>query len=137
MPVTFPAGISAEFVDGRRTRFGYLADQHGSRILQWNGIRKYDLDTGESLSAWTDDVEHSGYSEPWFAAADQAQGEDHGYLIAFQFNARTKKQTLDLFDARNLDRGPLAQVAIPRHIPTGFHGCWIAAPRIANWGLGA
>jgi carotenoid cleavage dioxygenase len=27
----------------------------------------------------------------------------------------------------------VAQVAIPRHIPTGFHGCWMAAPRIAHW----
>lgn len=133
--VEFPTHNAAR--TGRRTRFGYLADQHHSRILQWNGIRKYDLDTGESLSAWTDDVEHSGYSEPWFAAADQAQSEDHGYLIAFQFNVKTKKQTLDLFDALDLDRGPVAQVAIPRHIPTGFHGCWIAARRIAGWSLGA
>lgn len=118
---------------GRRTRFGYLVDHHPTQILQWNGIRKFDLATGASLCAHSDSVEHSWYSEPWFAAADAPQGEDHGYVIAFQFNAQTERQTLDVFDARDLNAGPLAQVALPRHVPTGFHGCWMPAERTGNW----
>ena len=102
-------------------------------VLQWPGIRKYDLDTGEMLSAWSDDREHSWYSEPWFAAVDNARAEDHGYLIAYQWNDATQRQTLDVFDARDLGKGPVAQVALPRHVPTGFHGCWIAASRITGW----
>jgi len=129
--VEFPTYNSA--LTGRRTRFGYLVDQHPTGILQWNGIRKYDLETGASLSAWTDDCDHSWYSEPWFAAADGARSEDDGYVVAFQFNAATGRETLDVFDARDLGKGPVAQVAIPRHIPTGFHGCWIAAHRIDGW----
>jgi carotenoid cleavage dioxygenase-like enzyme len=129
--IEFPTYNAA--LTGRRTKFGYLIDHHDTRILQWNGVRKVDLDSGRSLSAWTDDVEHSWYSEPWFAAADRSQSEDHGYVIAFQFNDLTQRETLDIFDARDLSRGPVAQVAIPRHIPTGFHGCWIAAGRIAGW----
>jgi len=129
--VEFPTYNSA--LTGRRTRFGYLVDHSDDVILQWNGIRKYDLDTGESLSAWSDDPEASWYSEPWFAAADRPQSEDHGYVIAFQFNAKTSRQTLDVFDARDLGRGPVAQVAMPRHVPTGFHGCWMAAHRIPHW----
>jgi len=31
--------------------------------------------TGATLSAWTDDAEHSWYSEPWFAAADAPQAQ--------------------------------------------------------------
>ena len=45
-------------------------------------------------------------------------------------------RSLDNFDARDPSRSPVAQVAqvaVPRHIPTGFHGCWIAASRIAQW----
>ena len=102
-------------------------------MLQWPGLRKYDLDSGQMLSAWGDDAQHSGYSEPWFGAADPPQSEDHGYLIAFQWNAATQRQTLDVFDARDLSPGPVAQVLIPRHVPTGFHGCWIAAHRITGW----
>ena len=133
--VEFPTCNSA--LTGRRIRHGYLVDQHDTTVLQWNGIRKYDLESGASLSAWTDDAEASWYSEPWFAAADHPQAEDHGYVIAFQFNAKTQAQTLDIFDARDLNHGPVAQVAMPRHIPTGFHGCWMAASRIPAWNEGA
>lgn len=129
--VEFPTYNGA--LTGRRTRFGYLVDHHLTSTLQWTGVRKYDLDTGASLSAWSDDADHSWYSEPWFAAADNPQSEDHGYVIAFQFNDQTQRETLDIFDARDLSRGPVAQVAMPRHIPTGFHGCWIGAQRIAGW----
>ena len=129
--VEFPT-INAAFT-GRRTRFGYLVDQHDTRVLQWNGMRKYALDSGECLSAFTDDAAHSWYSEPCFAAADAAASEDQGYLIAFQFNEQTARQTLDIFDARDLGAGPVAQVALPRHVPAGFHGCWMAAPDIDDW----
>ena len=129
--VEFPSCNAA--LTGRRTRFGYLCDQREDVILQWPGIRKYDLDSGRMLSAWSDDAEHSWYSEPWFAAADDPVSEDHGYVIAFQWNAASRLQTLDIFDARDLGTGPLAQVALPRHVPVGFHGCWIAASRIAHW----
>ena len=131
--VEFPTCNGA--LTGRRTRFGYLADQLENVVLQWPGIRKYDLDSGAMLSAWSEDAHNSWYSEPWFAAADRPQAEDHGYLIAFQWNQSTQRQTLDVFDARDLSQGPAAQVLIPRHIPTGFHGCWMAASRIANWGV--
>lgn len=127
----FPSYNSA--LTGRRTRWGYLIDHHDTSILQWNGIRKVDLDTGATVSAWTDSAEHSWYSEPWFAAADNPRSEDHGYVIAFQFHAGTRRETLDIFDALDLAKGPVAQLAIPRHIPTGFHGCWIAAHRIEGW----
>ena len=133
--VEFPSCNSAYI--GRRARYGYLSDQHATSALQWTGIRKCDLETGASLSAWTDDADHSWYSEPWFAAADNPQAEDHGYVIAFQFNAATKRETLDIFDARDLSSGPVTQVAIPRHIPTGFHGCWITAQRVAGWNAAA
>ncbi len=119
---------------GRRTRFGYLSDQREDVVLQWPGIRKVDLDSGATLGAWSEDPQHSWYSEPWFAGADNAQAEDHGYLISYQWNEHTQRQTLDVFDARDLSAGPVAQVLLPQHVPTGFHGCWIAAARISNWG---
>lgn len=118
---------------GRRTRYGYFVDQREDRVLQWNGIRKVDLDTGATLGAWTDDAEHSWYSEPWFAPADDPAAEDHGYVVAFQFDAATRRQTLDVFDARDLGAGPVAQALLPRHVPVGFHGCWIGARRIDGW----
>jgi carotenoid cleavage dioxygenase len=126
--VEFPTYNSAR--TGRFTRYGYLVDHSEVNTLQWAGIRKYDITTGECLSAWSDSLEHSWYSEPWFAAADNPQSEDHGYVIAFQWHDQLQRQTLDIFDARNLNQGPVAQVAMPVRIPLGFHGCWMAAHRM-------
>jgi carotenoid cleavage dioxygenase len=129
--IEFPTVNGA--LTGRRTRFGYFVDQREDRVLQWNGVRKVDLDSGATLGAWTDSADHAWYSEPWFAAADGATAEDHGYVIAFQFDDATRRQTLDVFDARDLGRGPVAQALLPRHVPAGFHGCWIGSKRIDGW----
>jgi carotenoid cleavage dioxygenase len=115
---------------GRKTRYGYLVDHSDRTVLQWSGISKYDLETGARLGAWRDTVDNSWYSEPWFAEADNPQSEDHGYVIAFQWNDDAKRQTLDIFDARDLSRGPVAQVGMPQRLPVGFHGCWIAQSRL-------
>jgi carotenoid cleavage dioxygenase len=126
--VEFPTYNSR--LTGRRTRYGYLADQSDTRTLQWHGIRKYDLDTGASLGYWSDSPEHCFYSEAWFAAADNPRSEDHGYVVTFQWHDGLKRTTLDVFDARDIDAGPAAQLLVPNRIPLGFHACWMAADRM-------
>jgi carotenoid cleavage dioxygenase len=116
---------------GRKTRFGYLVDHSETVTLQWAGVRKFDLDTGADLGGWSDDAQHSWYSEPWFAEADAPQAEDDGYLISFQWNDALQRQTLDIFDARDLACGPVAQVELPQRLPAGFHACWIERDRLA------
>lgn len=115
---------------GRKTRFGYLVDHSETTTLQWSGVRKFDLQTGADLGGWSDDAQHSWYSEPWFAEADNAKNEDDGYVVAFQWNDAVKLQTLDIFDARDLAQGPVCQVALPQRLPVGFHACWIEKDRL-------
>lgn len=126
--VEFPSCNSRRM--GRPTRFGYLSDQSLDHTLQWNGLCKYDLQTGACLSAWSDSAAHSWYSEPWFAEADEPQSEDDGYVIAFQWHDALKRQTLDVFDAHDLSAGPVAQALLPQRVPVGFHGCWMAQSRL-------
>ncbi len=128
--VEFPTYNSR--LSGRRTRFGYLVDHSETRTLQWYGVRKYDLDTGESLGAWSDDPAHSFYSEPWFAAADNYVVEDDGYVVAFQWNEKLGRETLDIFDAKAIGDGPVAQLEVPVRVPSGFHACWLAGDRMAK-----
>ena len=115
---------------GRKTRFGYLVDHSETVTLQWGGIRKFDLDTGADLGGWSDDADNSWYSEPWFAEADSPQTEDHGYVVTFQWNHALQRQSLDIFDARDIARGPVAQVELPQRLPAGFHACWIEKDRL-------
>ena len=115
---------------GRKTQFGYLVDHSDTTTLQWSGVRKFELTTGADLGGWSDDAQHSWYSEPWFAEADAPQAEDDGYVIAFQWNNAAQLQTLDIFDAHDLAKGPIAQVELPQRLPVGFHACWIEKDRL-------
>jgi len=128
--VEFPGYNSA--LTGRHTKWAYLID-HDPKILRWTGIRKFNTDTGESVGEWSDDHEHCWYSEPWFAPADNPTAEDHGYVVAFCWNDKTRVQELQVFDARDIGAGPVARIKFPHRIPPGFHACWMKPDQIDSW----
>jgi carotenoid cleavage dioxygenase len=129
--VEFPGFDAAR--TGRKTEWGYLVD-HDPEILRWTGVRKYNTDSGESAGAWSDDHDSCWYSEPWFAPADEQRSEDHGYVVTFVWNDRTGEQQLQVFDALDLDQGPVARVRLPQRIPPGFHACWMKPNQISPRG---
>jgi carotenoid cleavage dioxygenase len=45
-------------------------------------------------------------------------------VTCFVWNAATRTQQLQVFDARELSRGPVARIHLPHRIPAGFHACW-------------
>jgi carotenoid cleavage dioxygenase-like enzyme len=126
--VEFPTFDSGK--TGRFTQWAYLVD-HNPETLHWTGIRKLSTVTGECVGAWSDDSENAWYSEPWFAAADNQRCEDHGYVITFVWNNRTKEQQLQVFDAQDISQGPIARVHMPLRVPQGFHACWMSASQLA------
>ncbi len=126
----FPSYNSAR--TGRYSRYAYLVD-HNPATLHWTGVRKFNTDTGESLGAWTDGHEHCWYSEPWFAPADNPRSEDHGYVICFMWNDKKREQELQIFNALDINAGPVARVQMPHAIPVGFHACWMKPPQIESW----
>ncbi|KCZ53387.1 hypothetical protein HY29_03965 [Hyphomonas beringensis] len=128
--VEFPTYDSAR--TGRYTKWGYLVD-HDPMVLRWTGLRKYNTDTGECVGAWSDGQDDCWYSEPWFAPADNQQSEDHGYVITFVWNNKTHVQQLQVFDALDISKGPVARITLPRRVPSGFHACWMKASQIENW----
>ncbi len=129
--VEFPGYDAAR--TGRKTQWGYLVD-HDPAILRWTGLRKYNTDTGTCVGAWSDDADACWYSEPWFAPADNPKSEDHGYVVTFVWNDRTRNQQLQVFDALDMNQGPVARVHIPHRIPSGFHACWMKPSQIASAG---
>jgi carotenoid cleavage dioxygenase len=129
--VEFPTYNALE--TGRYTQWAYLVD-HDPKILRWTGIRKMNTDSGESVGEWSDDHDNCWYSEPWFAPADNPKSEDHGYVVTFCWNAKTKVQELQIFDALDINKGPAARIKLPRRLPPGFHACWMKAEQVENWG---
>jgi len=92
-----------------------------------NSLLKFDLETGKS---WTHDLgEGRQAGEPVFAAATGADtAEDHGWILSFVYDAATDTSDLLIADASHFDAAPVARVKIPRRVPFGFHGSWIADP---------
>jgi carotenoid cleavage dioxygenase-like enzyme len=114
---------------GRRARFAYTMQQTMSHP-DFTGIAKHDLDTGacESFS----DGPGFSYSESPFASRDHAVAEDDGYLVSFVWNGNERRSELQVFDAKEVKRGPVARVVIPARVPMGFHATWMGAGQIAT-----
>ena len=64
--------------------------------------------------------------EPVFAARPGA-GHDDGWLIVQCSDGRSERAFFALFDAANVDAGPIARIRLPHALPISFHGWWKAA----------
>jgi carotenoid cleavage dioxygenase-like enzyme len=85
---------------------------------------RYDLKSGET--AYHDFGESRTPSEFVFVPAPEAQGEDEGWLIGFVYDRTRNASDLVIFDAQRVSGKTLAEIELPKRVPQGFHGAWIA-----------
>lgn len=120
-PVEFPR------FDDRRTgadyRFVYatglsVTDVAGTSLL------RYDVGRGER-TVWSPGVERT-CGEFVFVPRDGSTDEDDGWLLGLVHDTRGGPTELAVVAADDLTAGPVATVTLPRHVPLGFHGNWIA-----------
>jgi len=108
---------------GLASRYGYSM----STTLDGDAgeIFKYDLDNG---AARTSHRYPRGQTpgEARFVAAEKGASEDDGYLMTFVHDENTNTSHLSILDASDVAAEPLAEVHLPRRVPAGFHGSWIA-----------
>jgi carotenoid cleavage dioxygenase-like enzyme len=66
-------------------------------------------------------------SEPAFVerAADAAEGD--GWLLSVVWRARENRSDLAVFNATDIEAGPVALVHLGHRVPDGFHGNWVGA----------
>ena len=57
------------------------------------------------------------------AAHDAAEGD--GWLLATVWRARENRSDLAVFNATDIDAGPVALVQLGHRVPAGFHGNWV------------
>ena len=114
-----------ERLSGLAYRHGwYAADTSNSGSIRMNAIAHMDLKTGKR-SAW----ELAGgdlTSEPVFTprAPDAAEGD--GWLTAVVYRAGENRSDFVVLDALDVAKGPIAVAEVPRRVPFGFHGNWVA-----------
>lgn len=111
-------------IETRRHRHGwYGADTSNSGTAKLNAIAHIDLQTGRRRLYQLADGD--GASEPVFVprSADAAEGD--GWLTAVVYRAAEDRSDLLVFDALEIDIGPIAVARMPRRMPFGFHGNWV------------
>lgn len=115
---------------GREARYGYLGMRQtppgqAAQPGTFEAIARYDLATG-SKTVYAlppgDTV-----CEPVFVADPAGQREEDGFIFTFVQQAHTPTGRFCILDARDLAAGPIATVDLPRRVPAGLHGSWLAA----------
>ncbi|MDO8379260.1 carotenoid oxygenase family protein [Phenylobacterium sp.] len=114
-----------ERLAGSAYRHGFYAgDTTNSKSVKLNAIAHIDLATGKrQVHAFTGgDLT----SEPVFTprSADAAEGD--GWLTAVVYRAAEDRSDFVVFDALDVAKGPIGMAHMPRRVPFGFHGNWVA-----------
>lgn len=114
----------ADAVVGLPHRYGYTMAVSSLGDESVGEIFKYDLMGDQRTSHVFGAAQLPG--EPVFVPAEGATSEDDGYVMTFVYDERTERSRLTILDASNIAADPIAEVHLPRRIPAGFHGSWIA-----------
>ncbi len=130
---TYLDDLTGEFprIDGRRTGIksshGWYACADGdlaltgglSGVVHVDGkgsrLEKYLLPAGDSIS------------EPVFVGRGADATEGDGWLLAVVWRARENRSDLAVFNATDIEAGPVALVQLGHRVPDGFHGNWVGA----------
>lgn len=115
---------------GKKHRYVYAALGEPGYFM-FNGFVRTDTETGAKQRF---ELPKGVYaSEAPFCPRDGATAEDDGYLVTFTIDLNRDASECQIFDARQIDRGPVARVALPMRISSGTHATWapLAALRSA------
>jgi len=107
---------------GRKNEHGWFIEARDNReTIDLGGVAHIDHKAG-GWRAW--DPGHNLHcGEAFFVPGGTSEGE--GWLLTVVYDDATAASNLTILDALNIEKGPVAQVIMPRRIPYGFHGVWI------------
>lgn len=113
---------------GRRTRYSYCSVIGPSPKVV--GVVKLDLEKkagGDCIVASRMYGSQRFGGETLFVPArNEGDKEDDGYLVTYVRDESTGKSSFLVMDARSNDLEVVAEVALPRRVPYGFHGIFLS-----------
>jgi carotenoid cleavage dioxygenase len=129
--------VSERFLDDRPCDFPRVADadvgadERYGYVLSFNPagpgvLLKHDLHAGTSETHVFPEGHMPG--EPSFVGAADGTRPDDGWVMTYVHDAGTDTSYLAILDGSDFAGAPVAEVHLPRRIPTGFHGSWIPDP---------
>jgi carotenoid cleavage dioxygenase-like enzyme len=113
---------------GLDARYGYLMAMAGEGVAEepvyGSALWKYDLRSGQCWEHQLGDGVRG--AEPVFAPASPDAGEDEGWVISLSHDTNSDESRLLIIDAQNFSAPPVATIHLPRRVPYGAHGSWVA-----------
>jgi len=128
IPTEFPR--TNDSLLGVKQRYSYNPIVAREPQLLFEGFIKYDTLGGKSESCRYGRRRWGG--ETTFVPRAAATAEDDGYVLTFLSDEIEGTSELLIFDAREIDRGPIASVALPQRLPALFHAKWVSADEMAQ-----
>ncbi|WP_062344553.1 carotenoid oxygenase family protein [Herbidospora yilanensis] len=113
---------------GRKSRYAYNVSVKQAPTNLFDGLVKYDNLTGAKQTYHYG--EHRYGSEAPFAPRDNSSGEDDGYLVTFVTDDRDDRSEVQILDASDITKGPVARVLLPQRVPLGFHATWVRSDQL-------
>ena len=87
-----------------------------------DGLTRLDVQTGEKQIYQL--PEGVFLSESPMAPRVGSTAEDDGYVVTFVTDMNRDASSAMIFDAADIEQGPVAQVELPERICVGTHSCW-------------
>ena len=114
-----------ERLAGSAYRHGFYAgDTTNAKSVKLNAIAHLDLQTGKrQVHTFTGG---DMTSEPVFTPRSPDAPEGDGWLTAVVYRAAEDRSDFVVFDALDVAKGPIGMAHMPRRVPFGFHGNWVA-----------
>lgn len=97
----------------------------GVGTLAFGALLKYDIESGE--------CQRYDYGEGVFGSetpycprqgATRDDAEDDGYLVTFVTDTNDWSSYTLIFDAKDINKGPICKLKMPHRLPYGFHANW-------------
>jgi carotenoid cleavage dioxygenase len=109
---------------GHRNRWGYATTNRPDAVSRpdatWTGLLKYDRGGGPAVENVLPHAHWTG--EPVFVPRSSTAAEDDGFVLSVVYDGPNDRSCLQILDARNFDRDPLAKLWLDHRVPLGFHG---------------
>jgi len=125
--------VTEQQIDERAVEFPRIDDRlvgmparYGVTVGAGKLVR-YDLERGTAEEhSFGTAAEPGGPGEAVFAPADTDAGELSGWYLSYVYDPVRDGSDLVIIEASDFHRKPVARVQLPRRVPYGFHGNWIA-----------
>lgn len=117
---------------GKKNKYVYAAV--GDPMPKISGVVKLDLSKGDQREDCTVASRMYGEGcyggEPFFVAREAAENldadEDDGYVVSYVHDENTGESRFLVMDAKSPNLDLVATVKLPRRVPYGFHGLFVA-----------